>query len=167
MMNSNDRKSTKAILCENQFGGVAITVVEERTIDTPNGYFSVTLLGELERMKAADALDALENERPVNTYTIVDKEQIDKKYTDSPFRDAWKNDLTTDIDKAKDIVHVQRRVKRKERFTPLDIQATIPDLAVEAESKRKIIRAENAKIKADVNKATTEAALITQLKKVI
>jgi len=148
----------KAILCENSEGGVAITVVEERTINTPTGAFQVTLAGELARMKEAN---------PDNVYTIVDKEVVDKKYAESPFRAAWKTDLSTDIAKAKELVHAQRKAKRSEQFAPLDIEATVPALAVEAEAKRQVVRDENTVIQTAVDKATTEAALITQFKKVI
>ena len=149
---------TKAILCENSEGGVAITVVEERTINTPAGAFQVTLSGELERMAKAN---------PENTYTVVDKAEVDAKYAASPFRGAWKTDLSTDIAKAKELVHAQRKAKRSEQFAPLDVEATVPALAVEAEAKRQVIRDENAKVQTAVDKATTEAALITQYKKVI
>tara|TARA_R110000751_G_scaffold23785_1_gene65461 strand:- start:90 stop:542 length:453 start_codon:yes stop_codon:yes gene_type:complete len=149
---------TKAILCENSEGGVAITVVEERTINTPKGAFQVTLAGELERMAKLN---------PTNTYTVVDEEVVDKKYAESPFRGAWKTDLSTDIAKAKELVHAQRKAKRSEQFAPLDVEATVPVLAEAAEAKRQVIRDENAVIQTAVNKATTEAALITQLKKVM
>ena len=149
---------TKAILCENSEGGVAITVVEERTINTPAGAFQVTLAGELARMAKAN---------PENTYTVVDKAEVDAKYAASPFRGAWKTDLSTDLVKAKELVHVQRKAKRSEQFAPLDAKATVPALAVEAEAERQIIRDDNAVIQNAVNKATTEAALITQLKKVV
>ena len=149
---------TKAILCENSEGGVAITVVEERTINTPAGAFQVTLAGELERMAKAN---------PENTYTVVDKEVVDKKYAESPFRGAWKTDLSTDLVKAKAIAHAQRKAKRSEQFAPLDVEATVPALAVEAEAKRQGIRDENSRIQTGIDKALREEDLIVQFKKVI
>ena len=149
---------TKAILCENEDGGVAITVVEERTINTPAGMVSITLDSELKRMKELN---------PEKTYTIVDKAEVDAKYAASPFRGAWKTDLSTDLTKAKAIAHDQRKAKRAEQFAPLDAEANVPALAESAEAKRQVIRDENAAIQSSMDKATTENALITQFKKVI
>ena len=148
---------TKAILCENSEGGVAITVVEERTVKTPAGLLRVTLASELARMKEAN---------PDKTFTIVDAEKVAKKYAESPFRSAWKTDLTTDISKAKEMVHKQRKAKRAEQFAPLDVEATIPALAEVAESKRQAIREANATIQNSIKSASTEAELVVELGKV-
>ena len=42
--------------------------------------------------------------------------------------------------KAKDIAHEKRRAARAVEFAPLDIQATIPTMAEQAEAKRAEIR---------------------------
>ena len=48
--------------------------------------------------------------------------------------------INVNINKAKEITHDKRRAKRTEEFAPLDIQATIPAMAAEAEAQRQVIR---------------------------
>lgn len=48
--------------------------------------------------------------------------------------------IVINLDKAKGIAHDIRRQKRSEEFAPLDIKATIPSEAVEAEAARQAIR---------------------------
>ena len=40
--------------------------------------------------------------------------------------------IKVNLDKAKEITHEVRRTERTKEFAPLDIQATIPSMAVEA-----------------------------------
>ena len=66
---------------------------------------------------------------------------------DRAFRNAWKHDtspapekIAIDMPKARDIAHEKRRAKRSEEFAPLDVEATIPAKAAQAEAKRQAIR---------------------------
>ena len=74
--------------------------------------------------------------------------------------------ITIDINKAKEITHSKRRDARAEKFKPLDIQATIPTLAEQAESERQLVRDKYAAIQTEIDAATTAEelkAIITQL----
>ena len=61
--------------------------------------------------------------------------------------------IIINLDKAKNIAHDMRRAKRAEEFAPLDIKATIPSEAVEAETKRQEIRDRYTAIQNDINSA--------------
>ena len=63
--------------------------------------------------------------------------------------------IVIDIDKAKAIGHDMRRAARSEEFKPLDVQATIPSLAVQAEADRQAIRDKYAVMQAAIDAATT------------
>ena len=67
--------------------------------------------------------------------------------------------IKVNIEKAKEISHEVRRAKRSEEFAPLDVQATIPSMATEAEAQRQVIRDKYAAIQADIEAATDEEAL--------
>jgi len=67
--------------------------------------------------------------------------------------------IKINLEKAQEIAHEVRRAKRNEDFKPLDVQATIPALAVEAEAKRQAIRDEDNKRQDAINKASDEKAL--------
>jgi hypothetical protein len=54
--------------------------------------------------------------------------------------------IIVNVDKAKDIAHSARREARSKEFAPLDIQATIPFMAEEAEAKRQVIRDKYAEL---------------------
>ena len=69
--------------------------------------------------------------------------------------------ITINIDKAKAIAHDTRRVARAEEFKPLDVKATIPAEAAEAEAARQAIRDKHAQIQADIDAATTVDELKT------
>ena len=69
--------------------------------------------------------------------------------------------ITINIDKAKAIAHDIRRVARVEEFKPLDVKATIPAEAAEAEAARQAIRDKYAQIQADIDAATTVDELKT------
>lgn len=74
--------------------------------------------------------------------------------------------IKIDLNKAKEIVHDVRRVKREELFKPLDIEATIPMFADDAEQKRQAIRDEYVIIQNEIDNAETVdqlKAIITQL----
>ena len=63
--------------------------------------------------------------------------------------------IVIDIDKAKAIGHDMRRAARSEEFKPLDVQATIPNLAAQAEADRQAIRNKYAVMQAAIDAATT------------
>lgn len=63
--------------------------------------------------------------------------------------------IVIDIDKAKAIGHDMRRVARSEEFKPLDVQATIPSLAAQAEADRQAIRDKYATMQAAIDAAST------------
>lgn len=69
--------------------------------------------------------------------------------------------ITINLDKAKAITHDARRAKRAEEFAPLDIKATIPSEAVQAETDRQVIRDKYATIQANVDNATDIVTLKT------
>ena len=61
--------------------------------------------------------------------------------------------IKINIGKAKEITHNVRRDARAKEFQPLDIQATIPSMAVEAEAKRQIIREKYAELQTQIDNA--------------
>lgn len=61
--------------------------------------------------------------------------------------------ITININKAKNIAHNARRIKRAEEFAPLDIKATIPSQAASAEAARQVIRDKYAVMQAAVDSA--------------
>ena len=69
--------------------------------------------------------------------------------------------ITINIDKAKAIAHDIRRAARAEEFKPLDVKATIPADAAEAEAARQAVRDKYAQIQADIDAATTVDKLKT------
>ena len=71
--------------------------------------------------------------------------------------------ITINLDKAKNIAHDIRRVKRAEEFAPLDIKATIPSEAVTAEAERQAIRDKYAAIQENINAATNTEQLKSAL----
>lgn len=71
--------------------------------------------------------------------------------------------IKIDINKAKEISHDKRRIKRGELFKQLDIEATAPVLTEQAEVKRQIIRDEFAVIQTEIDNAES----VDQLKVII
>lgn len=63
--------------------------------------------------------------------------------------------IKVNIEKAKEIAHNVRRANRAEKMKPLDIEATVPYLSVEAEQKRSIVREQNAQIQFEIESAET------------
>lgn len=63
--------------------------------------------------------------------------------------------IIVNIDKAKAIGHDMRREERAKEFAPLDIQATIPAKAQEAEAARQEVRDKYAAVQAEIDGATT------------
>jgi hypothetical protein len=67
--------------------------------------------------------------------------------------------ITINLDKAKDIAHEKRRAARAEEFKPLDIKATIPSEAAQAEAARQTIRDKYATLQAQMDAAQTPGEL--------
>lgn len=63
--------------------------------------------------------------------------------------------ITINIDKAKAIAHGKRRIARSEEFAPLDIKATIPSEATQAEAERQAVREKYAQMQAEIDAAQT------------
>lgn len=61
--------------------------------------------------------------------------------------------IRINLDKAKAIAHDMRRAARASEFAPLDIQATIPGKAAEAEAARQEIRDRYALIQSSIDAA--------------
>lgn len=85
-------------------------------------------------------------------YRILDTIDVP---SDRTFRGAWKEDLTVDLPKAKTIAHDKRRAARAEEFKPLDVEATIPAKAQQAEAKRQAIRSKYDAMQVAIDAATT------------
>lgn len=78
--------------------------------------------------------------------------------SDRTFRNAWKKNgkiLEHDLPKAKLIAHDKRRAARSKEFAPLDIEATIPAKAAQAEAARQAIRDRYATMQTAMDAATT------------
>ena len=63
--------------------------------------------------------------------------------------------ITIDMTKAKEIAHEKRRAARSAEFAPLDIKATIPAEAAEAEAARQLIRDKYAVMQDQMDAAQT------------
>lgn len=71
--------------------------------------------------------------------------------------------ITINIDKAKAIAHDKRRAARSEEFKPLDIKATIPSEAAQAEAARQVVREKYAQMQVEIDTAQT----VNQIKAVM
>ena len=67
--------------------------------------------------------------------------------------------ILINLDKAKAIAHDMRRAKRAEEFKPLDIKATIPSEAANAEAQRVVIREKYATMQTAIDAAGDVDAL--------
>jgi hypothetical protein len=63
--------------------------------------------------------------------------------------------IAININKAKAIAHEKRRAARDAEFAPLDVKATIPNYADDAEFERQMIRDKYDSIQADIDAAKT------------
>ena len=63
--------------------------------------------------------------------------------------------ITVDMTKAKVIAHDSRRATRNAAFAPLDIKATIPSEATQAEEERAAIRSTDAALQVSMDAAVT------------
>jgi hypothetical protein len=81
---------------------------------------------------------------------------------DKVFRGAWEiqgTSLVTGLPKAKLIAHEKRRDERAVLFAPLDIKATIPSEANQAEADRQVIRDADDIKQIDIDDAVDEDIL--------
>ena len=62
--------------------------------------------------------------------------------------------ITINMTKAKVIAHESRRMVRNAAFAPLDIKATIPAEATQAEADRDVIRVADAALQVSMDAAT-------------
>lgn len=86
---------------------------------------------------------------------IVDASAIP---TDRTFRNAWEKSGKTiqhNLTKAKAIAHNKRRAARATEFAPLDVEATIPTKAAQAEAARQTIRNKYAVMQTQMDAAQT------------
>lgn len=78
---------------------------------------------------------------------------------DYTFRNAWRTGpakkIEIDLAGAKDIAHELRRIKRATELAPLDIEASIPAKAQEAEARRQVVRDKYAAIQAQIDGCST------------
>lgn len=74
--------------------------------------------------------------------------------------------IQINIGKAKEITHNARRVARTKEFQPLDIQATIPSMAVEAEAKRQVIREKYAELQVQIDNSNSADQLYDVMSKI-
>lgn len=89
------------------------------------------------------------------SFTILEKDTLP---FDRFFRNAWidvKDKIEIDLVKAKNLGHEFRRKCRQEEFAPLDVEATIPSKAQEAETKRQVIRDKYTEIQTNIDLADT------------
>jgi hypothetical protein len=83
------------------------------------------------------------------------------------FRGAWTksgNGIAVDIKKAQSIANSMRRLRRAALFAPLDIEATIPAKAQQAEAARQAIRDNDAAVQGAINSAQNHEDLKAILK---
>lgn len=67
--------------------------------------------------------------------------------------------IKVNVEKAKEISHGIRRSARAEEFQPLDVKATIPAEATQAEAERQVVRDKYAAIQAEIDAATSDVEL--------
>lgn len=63
--------------------------------------------------------------------------------------------IKVNLDKAKDVAHAKRRADRDEAMKPLDLHASIPMYAAQAEADRQKVRDQNAILQSQIDKAKT------------
>lgn len=67
--------------------------------------------------------------------------------------------IIVNLEKSKSIAHDIRRVARAAEFQPLDVLATIPSKATEAELARQSVRDKYALVQSDIDSATDVSVL--------
>lgn len=92
-------------------------------------------------------------------YEIVNQADIP---SDRTFRNAWNRSgraIGHDMAKARAIAHDKRRAARSAEFAPLDVEATIPAKAAQAEAARQQIRNKYDAMQASIDAASDVVAL--------
>lgn len=69
--------------------------------------------------------------------------------------------IVIDLNKAKTISHDKRRAARAVEFAPLDVKATIPSEATQAEADRQLVRDKYATLQTEIDAAADVDALKT------
>lgn len=104
----------------------------------------------------AEALLAVPGGTP---YDVVNQADIP---ADRTFRNAWSRSgraIGHDMAKARAIAHDKRRAARSAEFAPLDVEATIPAKAAQAEAARQQIRNKYDAMQASIDAASDVLAL--------
>ena len=110
-------------------------------------------------------IDAVNLEKTLSIFP--DAVELVGGFPDEFFRDAWElsvNTLGINLNKAKEVCHQKRRVKRDSLFAPYDkiIAAQIPNTDIVAvEQAREDIRVNDALVQQSIDSATTTAELKT------
>ncbi len=92
-------------------------------------------------------------------YEIVTTDDIP---IDRTFRGAWEKQgksVQHNLNKCKAIAHDKRRAARAAEFAPLDVEATIPAKAAQAEAARQAIRDKYAVMQTSIDAAADVAVL--------
>lgn len=79
---------------------------------------------------------------------------------DRLFRAAWEKagaGIVESLAKSKAVAHDIRRAKRATEFAPLDVEATVPGKAAQAEAARQVIRDKYAALQIDIDAKGTPA----------
>lgn len=73
--------------------------------------------------------------------------------------------IKVDMTKAKEIAHEVRRNDRDAKMKPLDVEATIPAKAEQAESQRQAVRDANSVVQSEIDSSTNTDELKLALSK--
>ena len=77
---------------------------------------------------------------------------------DRTFRDGWERNgraIMHNMNKCKNIAHARRRAARAVEFAPLDVEATIPAKAAQADEARQVVREKYATLQTQIDAART------------
>lgn len=132
----------KRIIYTTEAGGVAVVIPAPQALESMS----------LEEIAAKDVPQGV-------PFEIVDAASIP---TDRTFRNGWEKHGKTvrhNLTKCKAIAHEKRREARAVELAPLDIEATIPGKAAQAEAARQAIRDKFATMQTDIDAAQDVAAL--------
>jgi hypothetical protein len=134
----------------NAEGGVSVVVMAPDNERTP--------LEEIAHLQSRGDI------APVDVPDVIE----DHELPDRRLRGAWKRGeqgqkCGVDMVKGKDCCHEKRRIKRAAEFAPLDVEATIPAKASQAEAARQAIRDKYAAVQTDIDACTTPEELLAVL----
>lgn len=129
---------------------------EFRIIFTRPSDGGVSIIVPAPGVSEADAAKAVPGGVP---YEVVNVADIP---SDRTFRDGWERNgraIGHNLGKCKEIAHAKRRAARAAEFAPLDVEATIPAKAAQAEAAREAIRQKYATMQAGIDAAASVEAL--------